>query len=288
MNRKRFIQKLLRALLLLPMTVVAVLFVLIPLGYVLVLSFLSRDEIFGVTFQFTLSNYSRILNPMYFRVLVDSLVLALSTTALTLLVGYPFGYYMARLSVRTRALVMLLLIAPFWTNALVRLYGWRTFLQANGPLNTFLQWLGVIDQPLKLLYNNGAVLLGMLYALLPFMILPTYAAVEKMDWTLVEAARDLGAGPVRAFFTVTLPRTLPGILAGCVLVFVPSMGLFFISDLMGGGKTVLMGNLIRDQLLKARDWSFGAALSVMLLLATSLVLLVYRKISGSTDVGVYL
>lgn len=275
-------------LLLIPMAVFAVLFVVVPLGYVVVLSFLQRDEVFGVKFALTLSNYARMLDPMYVRVLLDSVLLALATTALTLLVGYPFAYYMAKLSSRTQALVMLLLIVPFWTNALVRLYGWRTLLQANGPVNSFLLWIGVIDQPLKLLYNYGAVLLGMLYALLPFMILPTYSSIEKMDWSMVEASRDLGAGPARAFFTVTLPLTLPGIMAGCVLVFVPSMGLFFVPDIMGGGKTVLMGNLIRDQLMKARDWAFGAALSVALLLATSLVLLAYRKISGSKDLGVFM
>lgn len=275
-------------LLLIPMAVFAVLFVAVPLGYVLVLSFLQRGEIFGVKFTFTLSNYARMLDPMYVRVLLDSVLLAVATTALTLLVGYPFAYYMAKLSSRTQALVMLLLIVPFWTNALVRLYGWRTLLQANGPINGLLLWTGLIDQPLKLLYNYGAVLVGMLYALLPFMILPTYSSIEKMDWSMVEASRDLGASPARAFLTVTLPLTLPGIMAGCVLVFVPSMGLFFVPDIMGGGKTVLMGNLIRDQLIKSRDWAFGAALSVALLLATSLVLLAYRKISGSKDLGVFM
>ena len=273
--------------LLVPLIVFTVLFVVVPLVYVLLLSFLQRDDVFGVKLAFTLDSYKRMLNPLYAKVLVNSLILAIVTTLLTLVVGYPFGYYMARLSPGARAFVMLLLIVPFWTNALVRLYGWRTLLQANGPINTFLQAMGLIDKPLKLLYNNGTVLLGMLYALLPFMILPTYSSVEKMDWSMVEASRDLGASPVRAFFTVTLPMTLPGIMAGCVLVFVPSMGLFFVPDIMGGGKTVLMGNLIRDQLIKARDWGFGAALSVALLLATTLLLYLYRKISGSKDLGVF-
>lgn len=274
-------------LLMAPMAVVAILFVLAPLAYIIALSFTSRDEVFGVTWQFTLANYARLGNPMYFRVLWDSLVLGIATTAITLLIGYPFGYYMARLKPRMRAVVMLLLVVPSWTNALVRLYGWRTFLQYNGPLNQFLVWSGITQEPLKLLFNNGAVLLGMLYALMPFMILPIYSSVEKMDWSMVEASRDLGAGPVRSFFRVTLPLTFSGIMAGCILVFVPSMGLFFIPEMFGGGNSVLMGNLIRDQILKARDWGFGAALSVVMLLTTSLLLALYRKLTGKQDLGVF-
>ena len=270
----------------LPMLVVAVLFVAIPLLYVLGLSFAERGEILGVTDQWTLANYARMFDARYARVLLDSLKLALSTTVLTLLIGYPFGYYMARASDKWRSILMLLVIVPFWTNALVRVYGWKILLMANGPINTFLLGIGLIDRPLKLLFTYGAVLLGMVYSLLPFMILPTYSSVEKMDWHCEEAARDLGAGPWRAFFTVTFPLTLPGVMAGCVLVFVPSMGLFFISDLMGGAQITVMGNLIRDQLMKARDWPFGAALSVALLAVTSLVLWAYRR-AGGKDLGVF-
>ncbi len=268
------------------MGVFAVLFVALPLLYVLVLSFLQRGEILGVTDQLTLDSYRRMFDPMVYRVFLDSLWLGVCTTALTLLIGYPFGYFMAKAKPQLRAVLMLLVVVPFWTNALVRIYGWKILLQANGPVNSFLLWLGVVDQPVKFLYNFGSVLLGMVYSLLPFMILPTYSAVEKMDWSFDDAAHDLGAGRVRAFLTVTLPLTLPGILAGCVLVFVPSMGLFFLSDLMGGAKVTLVGKLISDQLMKARDWSFGAALSVALLGVTSAVLWVYRK-GGGRDLGVF-
>ena len=268
------------------MGVIAALFVVAPLMYVVAISFLSKGEFSGVTGPVTLESYARMFDSRYAQVLVDSLLMALSTTVLSLLIGYPFAYFMARAKRRWRNVLMLLVIVPFWTNALVRVYGWRILLLANGPVNALLLGIGLIDKPLKLLYTYGAMLLGMVYSLLPFMILPVYSSVEKMDWQCEAAARDLGAGPWRAFFTVTLQLTLPGVLAGCVLVFVPSIGLFFISDLMGGSQVMVIGNLIRDQLMKARDWPFGAALSVALLLVTSAVLWGYRR-AGGKDLGVF-
>ncbi len=267
-----------------PMAIWTILFVLATLGYILYLSFSTRAENgMGVTAQFTLDNYLKILNPSYLKVLGNSLKLAAITTIICLLVGYPFGYLMAKASPKRRAVLMLLVIVPFWTNALVRVYGWRILLMGDGPVNTFLLTLGVIDQPLKLLNTFGAVVLGMVYALLPFMILPTYSSVEKMDWTLVEASRDMGSSPLRAFVTVTLPLTAPGMLAGCVLTFVPSIGLFFMSDLLGGSNDVFLGNLINDQLLKSRDWPFAAALSVVMMLLTSLFLWIYRRAGGKAE-----
>ena len=267
-----------------PMAIWTILFVLATLGYILYLSFSTRAENgMGVTAQFTLDNYLKILNPSYLKVLGNSLKLAAITTIICLLVGYPFGYLMAKASPKRRTVLMLLLIVPFWTNALVRVYGWRILLMGDGPVNTFLLTLGVIDQPLKLLNTFGAVVLGMVYALLPFMILPTYSSVEKMDWALVEASRDMGSSPLRAFVTVTLPLTAPGVLAGCVLTFVPSIGLFFMSDLLGGSNDVFLGNLINDQLLKSRDWPFAAALSVVMMLLTSLFLWIYRRAGGKAE-----
>ena len=175
---------------------------------------------------------------------------------------------------------MLLVIVPFWTNALIRIYGWRILLVGNGPVNGLLMALGIIDKPLKLMNTHGAVLLGMVYGLLPFMILPVYTSVEKMDWSMAEAGRDLGASPARVFLTVTLPLTASGLMTGCVLVFVPSLALFFMSDLLGGPSDILIGNLVHDQLLKSRDWPFAAALSVVLLLLTWLIMTVYRRLGG--------
>ncbi len=273
-------------LLRLPMYLWTIMFVFVALLYVIGLSFLSRGEVMGVTSDVTLSNYVRLAAPEYLKVLLQSLRLAALTTAICILIGYPFGYLMARLSPMARSVVLLLIIVPFWTNALIRIYGWRILLMSIGPINTLLLHLGVIQQPLKLLYTDGAVLLGMVYALIPFMILPTFTTVDKLDFSVVEAARDLGASPLHAFFTVTVPLTLSGLMAGCVLVFIPSMGLFFLNDLLGGSKSVLAGGLIQ-QLINSRDLPMAAALSVLLLSVTGAVIAVYRKVGGSGDMSMF-
>lgn len=273
-------------LLKLPMYLWSIVFVFVALLYVIGLSFLSRGEVVGVTQDITFANYLRLAAPEYGNVLFKSLRLAAITTLLCVAVGYPFGYLMARLRPGPRSVVLLLLIVPFWTNALIRIYGWRILLMGNGPLNTVLLKLGVIQTPLKLLYTDGAVLLGMVYALIPFMILPTFTTVDKLDFSVVEAARDLGASPLHAFFTVTVPLTLSGLMAGCVLVFIPSMGLFFLNDLLGGSKSVLAGGLIQ-QLVNNRDLPMAAALSVLLLAVTGAVIAVYRKLGGSGSMGLF-
>lgn len=279
MNRKdrRF-----ALLLKLPLYLWTVLFVLAALGYVIALSLQGRGELIGVSGQWTLDNYARLREPQYFQVLVNSLRLAALTTLFCALIGYPFGYLMARLKPASRSIVTMLLVVPFWTNSLIRIYGWRILLIGNGPINTLLMNLGWIQQPLKLLNTEGAVFLGMVYALVPFMILPSATAVEKLDDSVVEAARDLGAGPLYAFFTVTVPLTLSGLMAGCVLVFIPSTGLFFLNDLLGGSKTMLAGNLIQS-LMKSRDLPMASALSVLMLAVTGAVIALYRRAGGDAD-----
>ena len=271
------------ALLGLPMTLWTAVFVGIVLLYLLALSFFTpTGEGYGVRPGFTLENYRRLLSPAYLQVLGKSLLLAFYTTLICLGLGYPFGYCMARAGRKWRGILMLLVIVPFWTNALVRIYGWKILLMGNGPVNDLLMALHLTDKPLKLLNTYGAVLLGMVYALIPFMILPVYSSVEKMDWSLVAAARDMGAGPMRAFVTVTLPLTAPGAMAGVVLTFVPAIGLFFISDLLGGATDMYVGNLVRDQMLKAKDLPFAAAVSVVLLILTLLILRLYRRFGGDS------
>lgn len=276
-KEKRF-SRLLKA----PLYLWTLLFVLGALLYVLGLSFQGRGELVGVSGELTLENYLRLREPQYGQVLLNSLRLAALTTLLCALIGYPFGYLTARLKPTARAVVTLLLVVPFWTNSLIRIYGWRILLLGNGPVNAVLQALGLIDKPLKLLNTEGAVLLGMVYALLPFMILPASNAAEKLDYTVVEAARDLGAKPFRAFLTVSLPLTLSGLTAGCVLVFIPSTGLFFLNDLLGGSKTMLAGNLIQS-LIKSRDLPMAAALSMLMLAATGLIVALYRRVGGDAD-----
>ena len=269
----------------LPMALFAALLVALPLIYVLGTSLAQGGQDFSFGATFTLDNYRRILRADYLLVFLNSLQLAFFTTLISLLVGYPFAYCMARAGRKWRFILMMLVIIPFWTSALVRIYGWKILLQGNGLVNTVLKRLGLIEQSVKFLGSYGSVLLAMVYCMISFMILPCHSAVDKMDFTLVEAARDLGAPPWRAFLTVTLPLTTPGILAGCVLVFVPCVGIFYLSDIMGGG-LMLIGNLIRDQLLKVRDWNFGSALSMVLVLLTAGIYAVYRKCGGK-DLGVF-
>ncbi len=266
-----------------PMLLYAALFVGLSLLYILGLSFMSRGTGYTAGLPLGGHNYARIASPLYLRSLLLSLRLAFFTALFCLLLGYPFAYFMARASARARTWLMLLLIVPFWTNALIRIYGWKILLSASGPINQALLTAGLIERPLRLLYTDFAVQVGMVYAMIPFMVLPVYSAVERMDWAMVEASRDLGATPLRAFLTVTLPMTLPGILAGLVLTFIPSIGLFFLSDLLGGSNTMLWGNMVHNELLKSRDLPFAAALSVVLLSLTGLVILLYRRMGGKAE-----
>ena len=272
-----------RELMALPMSLYAALFVGVSLLYVIGLSLFTRGDGFAAQPPLTMGNYGRIASPLYLRSLLQSLRLAFWTALLCLGIGYPFAYFMAKSRPRARTWMMMLLIVPFWTNALIRIYGWKILLSTTGPINQALQGLGLIEQPLRLLYTDFAVQVGMVYAMIPFMVLPVYSAVERMDWAMVEASRDLGASPRRAFLTVTLPMTLPGVFAGLVLTFIPSIGLFFLSDLLGGSNTMLWGNMVHNELLKSRDLPFAAALSVVLLGLTGLVILLYRRMGGKAE-----
>ena len=263
----------------LPLYAFTLLFILGPLIYMVVLSFLTREEVWGVRLEFTLDNYAGIFEPVYLRTFGESLKLAFLSTGLVVAIGYPFGYFMAKLTAHWKKRVMLLLMIPFWTSSLLRLYGWIIIFRAGGVFDQLLMALRITSEPLKLLYTYPAVVVGMVYALLPFMILSVYSSAEKLDFSLVEAARDLGASPLKAFLTVSLKLTLPGLLSGLVLTFVPSMGLFFIADILGGNKVVLVGNLIQEQLMKARNWPFAAALSIALLLLTTMFLWLSRWLS---------
>lgn len=266
-----------------PLYVWTVIFTLLPLAYVFFMSFMRRGEVWGYTLDPTLDNYAQLANPVYASVFFDSLKLAAQTTALTLLIGYPFAYFTALMPEKRRSMMLLILMVPFWTNSLVRIYGITFLMGTQGVFNSIFIALGWIEEPLKMLYNYNAVLVGMVYALLPFMILGIYNSVEKLDWSVIEAARDLGAGRVRAFVTMTIPMTLPGIMAGTVLVFVPSIGLYFISDLLGGGKTMLLGDLIKLSMTSARNWPLGATLSVAMLALSMFFLFIYRKMAGDNS-----
>lgn len=268
--------------LLTPMYIFTILFVGLPIFYMFLLSFLSRAKVWGVDFTVTLDNYKRILEPLYLHTFQESLQLAAITTLLVFLLGYPYGYFMARMNAVWKKRMMLLIMIPFWTSALIRLYGWIIVFRSNGVLDKILMWMGITEKPLKLLYTYPAVVVGMIYALLPFMILSVYSSAEKLDYSLVEAAKDLGASSWTAFFTITFKLTLPGVLSGVILTFVPSMGLFYIADILGGNKIVLVGSVIQEQMTKGRNQPFAAALSAVLLILTTIMIRIYKKIAGTS------
>ena len=254
-----------------------VLFVFLPNLMIIATSFLTRDDANFVRLALTFDNYTRLLDPLYATVLLHSLNMALIATLCCLLLGYPFAWCLTKLPTRIRPVMLFLLIVPFWTNSLIRIYGLKIFLSTRGWLNEFLLWLGVIDKPFRIMYTSEAVVLGLVYILLPFMVMPLYSSLEKLDKPCLEAARDLGASKLQTFWRIILPLTMPGIVAGCLLVLLPAMGLFFVADLMGGAKNLLIGNVIKSQFLNIRDWPFGAATSIVLTLVMGLMLLFYWR-----------
>ncbi len=246
-------------------------FVVAPTLILLVYSFCQRDELGEVVFSFSWENYRRIFidedgtfGTTYFTVFVRSVVYAGLTTIICLMMGYPVAWFIGRAPEHRRNLLLTLVMIPFWTSFLIRTYAWITILSTNGLLNGFLQYTRIISDPFEMLYTPGAVVLGLVYSYLPFLILPVYGSVEKLDNSLVEAAFDLGAGPVRAFQKIILPLTRPGVVAGILLVFIPAIGMFAITQLMGGGTDPTIGEVIQNQFMSARDWPFGAALGMSL------------------------
>ena len=266
-----------------PATLYLILFFVIPLGIVFVYSFLKRGVYGQLIWEFNLQNYVRVLDPLYLQIFWRSAVLATASTLGCLLLAYPFAYYIARRpTARTRNLLLVLVMIPFWTNFLIRTYAWRVILSNDGPINSVLMGLGVINEPASLLFTDGAVLIGLVYGYLPFMVLPLYAAIERIDFSLMEAAGDLYANGWQAFRRVLLPLSMPGVLAGSILVFIPSLGAFVTPDLLGGAKTVMIGNLIQGQFLTARDWPFGSAISMLLMFAVLIATTVYFRKGGRT------
>jgi spermidine/putrescine transport system permease protein len=263
-------------LLLLPCLLVLVALFVAPQGLVFEASLGRRSAYGGVVHEWSPANYARAVQPLYLGILARSVGLAAITTAACLALGLPVAYWLARHApARHRNGLLVLMILPFWTSFLVRMYAWVFLLRSEGLVNVALGGLGL--PPLSLLYNDFAVLLGQVYGELPFMILPLFVSLEKVDASLLEAAADLGAAPLRALLRVTLPLIRPGIVAGCVLVFVPSLGAYLAPDLLGGARTVYAGSLIQSQFAVARDMPFGAALSFVLTLVVLALLVVFRR-----------
>jgi spermidine/putrescine transport system permease protein len=259
-------------LLLAPLLAWVAAFVVAPAAIMLVYSFARRGTLGGVVFEFSLESYAAVADPTYLQIVVRSLWYAGITTAICLAAGYPIAWVIGRSDERWRNLLLTLVMVPFWTSFLIRTYAWVTILKNQGLVNSTLIVAGLITEPLEMLYTPSAVILGLVYTFLPFMILPIYSSVEKLEGALVEAALDLGAGPLRAFARVIVPLTSPGIAAGVLLVFVPALGLYAVNDILGGGKVDMIGNVIENQFKgNARNWPFGAALGTVLLVAFALV-----------------
>jgi spermidine/putrescine transport system permease protein len=259
-----------------PTAALVILTLVAPMSIIAVYSFLTRGAYGGVERPWTIENYSRLWDPLYLEILWRSFWIAAVSTGLCLVLGFPLALFIARSGSR-KNLYLSLVILPFWTSYLIRTYAWMSILRDTGLINVTLQSLKLIQQPLPLLYNDGAVILGLVYAFLPFMVLPLYATLERLDQSLLEAAADLGARPWETLVRVTLPLCAPGIRAGAILVFIPCLGTFLTSDLLGGSKTVMVGNLVQDQFTTSADWPFGAATSLALMAVSMLLLLAVRR-----------
>lgn len=281
--------------LLTPGTLFLGIFFLGPLTVMIVFSFLEPGLYGGVEWNFYHLNYGRILgwadgeweefDPVYAEIFFRSVRLALTNVVITLLICYPAAFWARGLATRWRTFVVFIITLPFFVSLVVRLFCWVLILRPSGFLNVALLGMGLISEPIDIIYTETAVLIGMAYIMLPFMFLPLYASIEKLDHSLVEASSDLGARPYQTFFRVILPATLPGIAAGSVLVFIPSLGNFIVPDLLGGAKVLMIGNLIEQQFLSARNWPFGAALSVMIMLVMFMLIVLYLRRIGRSELA---
>jgi spermidine/putrescine transport system permease protein len=259
-----------------------VVFFAIPLIIVFVYSFLKRGPYGQIVWEFNLNNYARFFDPLYLKIFVRSFKIAGITTVVSFLLGYPMAYWIATRPPKWRNTLLLLLMIPFWTNFLVRTYAWILILRDTGLINNALMSLGLISEPLPLFGNDLAIIIGLVYGWFPDMVLPCYAAVERLDFSLVEAAQDLYANELRAFARVIFPLTLPGIVAGSILVFIPSLGAYVTPDLLGGAKSVMIGNVIQSQFLTVRDYPFGSAFSFVLMAMMLVATLIYFRVGGRT------
>ncbi len=252
-------------------------FALIPFTLVLLISFLSYSDNDPIIWKFSLANYLQLLKPVFFIILVRSLMLAAFCTLLCLILAYPFAFLLSQIHIKNRSLLLVLLIIPFWTSSLIRTYAILTLIKAKGLINHSLLFLGIIHHPMQILYTNTAVIIGIVYNLLPYMILPLYSNIEKLDHNIFHAARDLGASKIRILWRIAIPLTLPGIVSGITLVLLPAMTLFYIPDILGGAKSLLLGNLVEQQFLSMNDWPGGAATSIVLTLLMLILIYFYRR-----------
>ncbi len=269
----------------LPGLIFLAVFAAFPVISMLFMSVLTAGRFGGVTTPFTVDNFVRATDQTFLKVIFTSILIAAATAILSLLIGFPTALFISRLTRKWQIILIIAIILPYWTNFLVRTYAWLVLLNNEGIINKFLRNLGLISQPIEMLYTPFAVIVGMTYLYLPLMILPIYAALEKVDKNLVEASLDLGSSAWKSLRTVSIPLAMPGILIGLIFVFVPSMGNFVVPELLGGGKTVMIGNLVRDQFLKARDWPFGATFALVLTIILIVLISIQSRVSRKVNIN---
>lgn len=266
-----------------PVIIYSLLLIFFPLVYIFIISFFKNDGYGGIISVFTLQNYIRLFDIVYIKVFIQSMMIALIVTLICILIAYPFVLAISHKSKITQNVLMTLVMVPFLTNSLIRMYGWIVLLRKSGVVNNLLLDLNLIDGPIQLMYNNFGIIIGMVYTFLPFMILPLYNSVSSINKSLLEASYDLGASKFKTFFNIILPQTKSALFNGSLMVFTPALGYFFIVDILGGGKIMILGSLIKNQFLTARNWPFGSAVSVFLLLITGIIIGIYRKSGGKME-----
>ena len=266
-----------------PVIIYSVLLIFLPLFYVFIISFFKSDSYGGMIETITLNNYIQLFNAVYIKIFVKSMLIALVVTFICIILSYPFVIAITHKEKLAQKILMTLVMVPFFTNSLIRMYGFIVLLRKSGVINEVLLSVGIINNPLKLMYNNFGIIVGLVYTLIPFMILPLYGSVSAIDKSILEAANDLGANNIKTFFKIILPQSKSALFNGSLMVFTPALGYFFIVDVLGGGKIMILGNLIKNQFLTARNWPFGASISVFLLLVTFLIIGIYRKSGGNLE-----
>lgn len=261
-----------------PMSLWTVLFFVFPFIYIILVSFCSRDQFGNIVYSFSLGAYKTLTKAVYLQVIFRTLKMAAIVTVLVTLIAYPYAYFCSRASKKIQNLLIIAVMIPFWINSLLRIYAIMNFTSKNGLINNFLMGMGIIKEPIQILYTTGAVYFGLVYSLVPMMVMPLYSCLEKIDPAVLEAGRDLGCSSGQLFRKVIFPLSIPGIMGGLVLVFVPAMFNFYIADALGGGKTIIIGNLISSQFSTAKNWPLGAALSVVVMIISTAIIMIKNKI----------
>ena len=261
-----------------PMSLWTVLFFVFPFIYIILVSFCSRDQFGNIVYSFSLGAYKTLTKAVYMQVIFRTLKMAAIVTVLVTLIAYPYAYFCSRASKKIQNLLIIAVMIPFWINSLLRIYAIMNFISKNGLINNFLMGMGIIKEPIQILYTTGAVYFGLVYSLVPMMVMPLYSCLEKIDPAVLEAGRDLGCSSGQLFRKVIFPLSIPGIMGGLVLVFVPAMFNFYIADALGGGKTIIIGNLISSQFSTAKNWPLGAALSVVVMVISTAIIMIKNKI----------